>query len=494
MFKSPVSIRHKITLGYYLGLLFVLAFAVLTYVNLWRVERKVAFSEVVSDFFEMTLEMRRFEKNYFLFEKEEDYIENRRYLDNALVVLAKYPEGFEDVSPEVNAAGISTEYRSYARLMELAHNHISRSSAGDPKGYAVRKESLEGQARKKGKEITGIAEQISRQERENIRALLGFSRTMLWISLGILFVVGILIGHTLARVVVRPMKLLERYTEKVSRGEYVKYEGGYQEKEVDSLLKAFNRMTTELEARQGQLVRSEKLASLGTLLSGVAHELNNPLSNISSSAQILSEEIEDPDVDYKKELIGQIEQQSDKARDIVKSLLEFSREREFKKERLGLMQLLKDTKMLLRGQLPSMVQVQLSVPEELEITADKQRIQQVFLNLLTNALDAVTQEGHVEVAARETVGLTGERVVEIEVKDDGAGIEPDMLKNIFDPFFTTKDVGRGSGLGLFIVYDIIERHDGKVSVESEPGVGTTFTITLPQGNEEANGAHPHAEG
>jgi len=487
MFKFPVSIRHKITLGYYLGLLFVLAFAILTYVNLQRIEKKVAFSEVVSDFFETTLEARRFEKNYFLFESDADYAENRRYVDEALVILAKYQEGFEDISPDVNAADISQNFRSYASLMDLAHEHISRENDKGSRRYLLSKDILESQARKKGKEITGIAEQLSRQESINIRTLLGFSRKILWVSLAILFVVGVLIGHTLAIVVVRPMKLLERYTEQVSRGEYVRYEGGYQEKEVDSLLKAFNRMTTELESRQRQLVRSEKLASLGTLLSGVAHELNNPLSNISSSAQILAEEVDDTDVEYKKELIGQIEEQSDKARDIVKSLLEFSRETEFRKQRLQLRQLLRDTKLLLRGQLPTMVEVSLSVPEELEISADKQRIQQVFLNLLSNAIDAVPEHGgHVEVSARETEGSGGKRAVVIEVSDNGTGIEPDRLKKIFDPFFTTKDVGRGSGLGLFIVYDIIERHGGTVTAESKKGAGTTFHITLPQADEEVS--------
>ncbi|HEX9860850.1 MAG TPA: HAMP domain-containing sensor histidine kinase, partial [Nitrospirota bacterium] len=145
------------------------------------------------------------------------------------------------------------------------------------------------------------------------------------------------------------------------------------------------------------------------------------------------------------------------------------------------------TKLLLRGQLPTMVEVSLSVPEELEISADKQRIQQVFLNLLSNAIDAVPEHGgHVEVSARETEGSGGKRAVVIEVSDNGTGIEPDRLKKIFDPFFTTKDVGRGSGLGLFIVYDIIERHGGTVTAESKKGAGTTFHITLPQADEEVS--------
>jgi len=483
MIKFRGSIRQKITFGYYLTLLVILAVAVLTYFNLWRVDKKVEFSEVISDFFETTLEMRRFEKNYFLFENEADYLENRRYAEAAVQILDRYPDGFEDITPELKVGHIRSLYVEYGGLMEQAHAQVRPAGKGG-EAYTRKKSALEARVRLRGKEITEIAERISVQESKNIRALLGLSQRVLWISLLVLVVLGVVLGHTVATTVARPLKLIERYTERITQGEFVRYEGGYAEKEVDSLLRAFNRMTAELEARQLQLVRSEKLASLGTLLSGVAHELNNPLSNISTSAQILSEEMDEPDVDYKKELVSQIEEQTDRARDIVRSLLEFSRDREFNKQRINLRRLLDETRVLLRSRITAGLTMDFNVPEGLEVTADKQRLQQVFINLLTNAMDAVGEEGVTAVSAEETYGPSGERVVEIEVSDNGAGIAPEALKHIFDPFYTTKDVGRGSGLGLFIVYDIIERHDGSISVQSEPGVGTTFTIKLPQLQDE----------
>ncbi len=478
MLKFPVSIRQKITFGYYLGLLVILAVALLTYANLWRVDRKVEFSGVISDFFETTLEIRRFEKNYFLFENEDDYQENRRYVARAIEILGEYPEGFEDITPDLSVGQVSTLYAEYGRLMELSHESIGGEARG--KAHPSKKAALETQVRAKGKEITEIAERISVQESKNIRSLLGLSQRMLWISLVALAALGIFLGRSLATSVSRPLKVLERYTEKVSKGEFVRYEGGYREKEVDSLLKAFNRMTAELEVRQRQLVRSEKLASLGTLLSGVAHELNNPLSNISTSAQILSEEIEEGGLEYKKELVSQIEEQTDRARDIVRSLLEFSREREFKREKIDLRRLLDETRVLLRSRIRAGLTMNFQVPGGLELTADKQRLQQVFINLLSNAMDAVGEEGVIAVSAEEAYGRSGERVVEIEVSDNGPGMGPELLKHIFDPFFTTKDVGHGSGLGLFIVHDIIERHGGTISVRSSPGEGTRFIIRLPQ--------------
>jgi signal transduction histidine kinase len=154
---------------------------------------------------------------------------------------------------------------------------------------------------------------------------------------------------------------------------------------VLSLTNAFNKMLRELELRQRHLVQSEKLASLGTLLSGVAHELNNPLSNISSSSQILSEEFDDGNREFKKELIAQINDQTDRARNIVRSLLEFSRDKEFKKQQLSLNGLLEETIRFVKGQMTGNVSVQIAVPADLMIVADKQRIQQVLLNLLKNA-------------------------------------------------------------------------------------------------------------
>lgn len=479
MINFPGSIRQKITFGYYLSLLVILAVAVLTYVNLWRVDRKVEFSGVISDFFETTLEIRRFEKNYFLFENEDDFRENQRYVARALEILGEYADGFEDITPDLSVKQVSVLYMQYGRLMELSNESV-KEQAKKGAAYSRKKAALEEQVRAKGKEITEIAEGISVQESKNIRSLLSLSQRVLWLSLLVLVALGIFLGHTMATSVSRPLKVLERYTEKISRGEFVRYEGGYREKEVDSLLRAFNRMTTELEARQRQLVRSEKLASLGTLLSGVAHELNNPLSNISTSAQILSEEIEDSDIAYKTELVSQIEEQTDRARDIVRSLLEFSRESEFKKERLRLRRLLDETRVLLRSRIHAGLVIDFNVPDGLVLTADKQRMRQVFINLLSNAMDAVGEEGVIAVSAGETYGQSGERVVEIEVSDNGPGIGPELLKNIFDPFFTTKDVGHGSGLGLFIVHDIIERHGGTITVRSAPDQGTAFVIRLPQ--------------
>jgi len=232
----------------------------------------------------------------------------------------------------------------------------------------------------------------------------------------------------------------------------------------------------QFEIKEMQLFQSKKLAALGTLLAGVAHELNNPLSNISTSCQILLEEIENTDLDFRKHFLKQIEEQTDKARNIIRSLLEFSRQKEFEKETLNLKDIIQETMSFIRGQVPARVEIRVEVPESINIYADKQRIQQAFLNIITNAIQSIPNEGIISIKAEvdEDKGF-----VNIKFKDTGVGIKPEILPRIFDPFFTTKEVGKGSGLGLFVTHEIIERHGGRITVKSKVGEGTSFLVQLP---------------
>jgi signal transduction histidine kinase len=299
--------------------------------------------------------------------------------------------------------------------------------------------------------------------------------------------------------VVKPLKMLEESMGVIAEGKFERVSINSHDREILSLANAFNTMLKELEVRQRHLVQSEKLASLGTLLSGVAHELNNPLSNISSSCQILTEEIDDTDISYKKELLSQIDEQTDRARNIVRSLLEFSREKVFKKELLHLGSLFDETIRFVKGQVPTKIAITLNIPDEIFIYADKQRIQQAFLNLIKNAIDSMGDTGdiHIEASRHNAIDkVQGETeifnylkyqgkctleedTVDIMIKDNGPGIPEEIIPKIFDPFFTTKDVGKGAGLGLFIVHEIIEEHDGCIAVDSKIDEGTTFLIVLP---------------
>jgi signal transduction histidine kinase len=206
------------------------------------------------------------------------------------------------------------------------------------------------------------------------------------------------------------------------------------------------------------------------------------------------------------EMLAQINEQADRARNIVRSLLDFSRDREFKKEPLSLRKLCDETIQFVKGQMPANIGVVISVPDDISIVADKQRLQQALLNLIKNAIDAISpNEGTITVKAEkrramddiedERIGIYNylkyrgkctldQDTVDIEVRDTGPGIPLDIIPRVFDPFFTTKDVGKGSGLGLFIVHEIIEEHDGCIAVDSGPDKGTAFLIRLPIPDKE----------
>lgn len=471
---ARLNIRKKIIYGSSILLLLVSFTAFMMYGIVLQVERKVVLVEVIDDFLKTTLELRRYEKNYFLYSQKKDF-------DDALFFWQTLKELLDRHIAELNRLVHPSHIQNVQQSMSAYRDDLLRleSLTGSEKN-AVFTLRLHDEIRRNGKLLTDFAEQTVLAERASIKTLLHTTRSIQVVSALALVLLSTAMAIVLGRKVLSSLRLLEGYTRKISQGEMLDPPKGVVEEEINFLLRAFQRMNRELQARQRQLVQSEKLAAMGTLLAGVAHELNNPLSNISTSAQILTEEIDRDDSAFKINLLSQIEVQTDKARDIVRTLLEFSRIKDFHKEDINLKQLMDETMRLIKGQLPKDVQIGIDIPENIAIRVDKQRMQQVFLNLIKNSLDALggaVSPGHIWVTAQKSLSQHGS-VVEILVEDDGPGIPPKVKEKIFDPFFTTKDVGKGSGLGLYIVHDIIESHGGDITVESSPGAGTTFIIWL----------------
>ncbi len=481
------SLRRKVSYGYYAVVALLLGLSAFVVVELRLLERRIVAGEALAEFFDATLEIRRFEKNYFLYAQWEDLNESMRYAGRARELLDRNGPAFGSFVPSPQLATLRDRLPRYESLMR-------RYAAAAPP--APERKDLEQEVRGAGKEIVTLAEQISGSERRSLQLLLARYRRGLVGAIVLLSGLAIAIGQILAREVVRPLRALEQALNKVAEGRYEPVAIGSRDREIVSLTNALNRMLRERKLHERHMIQSEKLASLGTLLSGVAHELNNPLSNISTSAQILAEEMGANSSELAEELVGQIGEQTDRARNIVRSLLEFSRDREFRKEPLLLRPLVEETVRFLKGQIPPGVSVEVAVPAEITFPGDRQRLQQIFLNLIKNAAEAVPAEGgRVTIVARRVpVGaapqtdaalvvhggrLPAGESVEIQVIDNGPGIPPEIRKKIFDPFFTTKEVGKGSGLGLFVVYEIVEEHDGGILVESGIGGGTVFTIRLP---------------
>ncbi|MEW6410040.1 MAG: ATP-binding protein [Nitrospirota bacterium] len=244
------------------------------------------------------------------------------------------------------------------------------------------------------------------------------------------------------------------------------------------IIKALNIFDIEkkrrLEQQLKRLAKSEKLASLGQLAAGIAHEINNPLTNVSLNIQTLRERLKDAitDKDILQKLEA-IEKNVDKASIIVKELLQSSHQRESEFIPLNINNIINSTLTLLRYKLNS-VTIHQNLTDVPDIIGDTGKLQQVFINILNNALEAMPDGGDIYISTS-----CDNNDVKIEISDTGSGISDEHLTRVFDPFFTTKGVGAGTGLGLSICYGIINQHDGTIEISSSVGRGTTVIIKLP---------------
>ncbi|MBF0437805.1 MAG: HAMP domain-containing protein [Magnetococcales bacterium] len=455
------SLRHKVILGYYLISALTLALSLFTLMELRLISQRVQSGSQAFVLLNNVLEMRRFEKNFFLYHKPEDMYQLLSYIDL--------------VKQEWQKLDLDSTHTQMNAYEALVHNSEEITT------------ETEGKIRTLGKALVTTAEEISAKEQIQVQHSLERHRlflvTAMVVVIGVILLLGLLVSHR----VVLPLRRMEESMIGVANGHFSSIYIQSNDREILSLTRAFNLVLDELQKRQKHLLRSEKLASLGTLLAGVAHELNNPLSNIFTSCQILTEEVDSPDPSFHRELLGQIDEQTRRARDIVRSLLDFARDRTFQKAPVLLSGLIEEVIRFSKGNIPARIRVRSEIPFNLILMGDRQRLQQAFINLLKNALDAIPEKG--EVVIKAISGATDSPLfagclcpapwTEIQIQDTGIGIPKEHIARIFDPFFTTKPIGKGAGLGLSVVFDVIEEHEGCIAVEALPNQGTCFTIRLP---------------
>jgi len=232
--------------------------------------------------------------------------------------------------------------------------------------------------------------------------------------------------------------------------------------------------TDELVAMQARMAQAERLAALGMLSAGVAHEINNPLGGILALTALALEETADDDPRARN--LREVVTQALRCKEIVKGLLDFSRQSEMTPQRVNLDDVISSTLALIEHQASffNIRVVRHVSPEPALVLGDSSQLQQVFLNIIVNAVRAMDEQGTLTIVSARTE----DGQVEVSVSDTGRGIPTDQIDRVFDPFFTT-ETGTGTGLGLAIAYGIIARHEGSIAVESEVGRGSTFTVRLP---------------
>jgi len=485
------SIGTRITVGFYALAFLIVGLSAFTFSDLHFLEQHIDQGAAVSSFAEQVSEMRRNEKNFFLYQEQKDLAEGLEHANQALTLLGDHQALFSELCHDRDCATLADQLAAYGALL--------RSWRAAPDGDI---KAFEETLRDTGHRVSSQTQQLRRRERNNLSEAVSDSGRWLLgavLSVGLL---GGLLGPLLARSVVRPLRQLEANLAPIAAGRFHELPVPSKHREFISFAAAFNRMLAELEDRRRQLLHSEKLASLGVLVSGVAHELNNPLSNISTSCQLALEELDSGDREQLQEWLKQIDEQTERARHIVLALSDYARRRPLTVEPVLVNEVLDKTLLLVRKELGTQVTVQREIPTGMAILADAQRLQQVFINVLKNAVDAGGPGVTITLSARrlesgrsplpagryrigELPPPSDERVYALlSVADDGPGMAREVLERIFDPFFTTHEVGQGMGLGLYIVQEIVQELDGCIAVDSEPGHGTRFEIALPCATQE----------
>jgi signal transduction histidine kinase len=473
MQKTTFKIRRKIILAFLFSLLSVLIFSAFSFQVHREIGHRLRLLELTDDMFHNILELRRVEKNFFLYRQIASLNEAETYLKRVEEIFLGHESEIQRLkkSPQQPEFGrILTSYREILTKIKL---QVDPDLANH--NFAPLEESL----RHQGQELLTITENWEKEERLLIDQLFQRAMILFIISVVVFLALGIIVAFYLSRMLVQPLLQMQQAMDKIAHGDFTPLpEPPTSSEEFFALFRAFNRMIHELEEHQEQLVQSRKIAAVGTLTSGIAHELNNPINNIVLTAESLKEDFGSLSQEEAMGLIQDILIQSDRASEIVKGLLDFSRAEHPEFGPLSIGGVIQDTLKLVRNQLTlSGINVEQDIPADLPpIRGEKKSLQQVFLNLFINAIQAMLDGGTLQVSAHPSPD--GQWMV-IDVKDTGVGIDPEHLPQIFDPFYTTKQVGRGTGLGLSVTYGIVEKHGGHIEAKSRKGAGATFTVTLP---------------
>lgn len=515
-----MSLQKKIILGFLISSVLIAVLSIYSYVNFIEVRKEIRYLELSDTLRSRTLLLRRHEKNFLLYRDAKELESVHGYINEIRGIINKNSR--TDGGPLADLHAKIEEYEGhFTRIENLAQNFLSAIHKLEEKraGYAIffpliESTFLESPAvnakqiktlfklagespilinlgeldaeitslRKTGEEILILSQDLDTVTREKVDRTIRISQSTLLILLPLFLIVGFAALFVISRSVVNQLRDLARAFEKTGKGDFSVLPTPSKRDEVGMLIEAFNAMENDLIDRDREITRkneelhqNRKLASIGTLASGVAHELNNPLNNIYLAAQILIREIQEQQMPgIVTETVNDIFSQTLRAKRIVGDLLEFSRDKQPLFQQILVTPLVREIlKNLSASGEMTAITASVNAEEEIAVKADRHLMEQLFINLFTNAVQAMGGKGSLAVSLSRHDG-----VVNIEIADSGPGIPEKDLARVFDPFFSTKE--KGTGLGLAIVYNIVRKHYGKISVKSTQGKGTTFSIQLPE--------------
>lgn len=515
-----MSLKKKIALGFLISASIIVVLVIFGYASFIEIRKEIRFLELSDTIRSKSLQLRRHEKNFFLYRDAREAETVHSYLNelgdilgrnnladrsgklpSLMEMIDKYDRRFERIEILVQDfrkrfASLKISHEQYSTFFPLIESTILERPlvnaevlrkifvlpSGDPLVRTLR--GLDGEIvalRKTGEDILVISKDLDAVARERAERHISSLQTMTFILFPLFFTVGLLAQFVIIQSVVKRLRRLTLAIEKTGKGDFSSLSTPQEQDEIGMLMNSFNKMEYNLMERDKELARkneellsSRKLASIGILASGVAHELNNPLNNIHISAQIMDKEMGENCPPTVKEIISDIVGQTRRMKQIVGDLLEFSRGREPSLRKVEIRELLMGAYKLVSASTDTVhIRFIMDVePPDMAMEADPEQMERVFINLFENAVEAMSGTGDLSIKVRKE----GDTVRTV-ISDTGMGMPPGKVEKIFEPFYTTRD--RGTGLGLAIIFNIIKKHGGDIIVESEVGKGTAFTITLP---------------
>jgi signal transduction histidine kinase len=463
-FKSQ-TIRRRIKIFFIVIICFIAMMGSGYGINIFELKSDLT---VIEDYYTLAnniLELRRFEKNLIF-----DLGKSSYNHDQVLHYLDAVEKNSIRIADKIKHTIGEQKYLQFNRDIEKYKENLANGKITNANAIAIRAS---------GKSMVDFSANLVELKRKEIHTtlhntLVGF---LIVTGVGFVFVLGVFVMQT--KSILHRLSSVQKSTEMLTSGHWEPIDDDTsKEDEISNLIEAFNQMVKETELKQKQLIQSEKLASIGVFSSGVAHELNNPLNNISLTVDTLQEEFDSLSASEAKEMLANIIIQTERASNVVRNLLDFSRDTSaIPEDEIYIRKLIDSTVKLIGNQLKlGNIQLDIDTPDNLSpVRGDFQQLQQVFLNLFLNSIYSISESGLITIEAQED----SKGMIRIDFSDTGCGIPPDKLETIFDPFFTTKPLGDGTGLGLSIVHNIIWKHNGFMEVKSKTGRGTTFSIFLP---------------
>jgi len=478
------SLRAKILAAFGLSKIALLVFAAILIADLLYLKNRILEGDTVNAFYVASQEIRRDEKNLFLYNSPSDY----QQVINQLNIIEA---AISDSRPIFTEIASPVELTEVDQLLLTYRNQLEQYEASETGELDAQQDAI----RKSGQDLLAWARELGKRERASLAHA---ARVAVWTLLAALLTVillGLASALLVVRQVVRPLDDLGSQLDDVADGNILTLTLPSQDREIQSVVHHFNDMLERLRGQQVRLRKHEKAAALGVLASGVAHELNNPLSNISTSVQLLLESKLSTDEKLRNLWMTHIDDETERAKRIVKRLLDSVRHPQLHLRAQNLPDLIDSSIDLVSRQLPETINVHVTEIAECKLYLDRDRMQQVFINLIKNAADAGAQNIWIDAAEstweetrpadlNNACGETDQvsvspTVIRVRITDDGPGIADEHLDKIFNPFFTTKAAHDGTGLGLYLVEEIISEHNACIAAENRAEGGTRFSIWLP---------------